>query len=220
MFFVTEGIDGCGKTTQSGLLENALKEMGNDTIWTREPGGTPLAEHIRTLLITGDPDSMDRTTELLLFNASRNDHIQKVIQPSLNDGKMVVCDRYLGSTLAFQSYDVDLDPMVDNIISLHKTYCKLNPNITFWIDTEIDESVHRMTIVNKIDEMRFENKGDTFQNRVYNNYKKLYKNPKFGFLNIVRIDGNRPINEVAEDIKKKVKEYITRNEGNVQMIIA
>ena len=128
-FIVLEGPDRCGKSTQAKLLLNVLLEHGKDAVLTREPGGTPTAEHIRQLVLQPGMD-VRPVAELFLYEASRAQHTQEKIIPALEAGKIVVCERYTMSTGAYQGYGRGLDlPMIDtlnNIASLG-----LTPDITF-----------------------------------------------------------------------------------------
>lgn len=134
MFIVFEGGDGSGKSTQSKILVESLKAKypDRDVIWTREPGGTPGAEEIRALLLGGDKDRWSPDTEILLFNAARRDHVEKVIQPALDAGKIVICDRYVGSTIAYQG--VRGEALAEKAKRVHKEVIGLNPDITFILD--------------------------------------------------------------------------------------
>lgn len=102
MFITFEAGEGAGKSTQARALADILREFGHDVVLTREPGGTPLAEELRSFVVEGEADRMDALTELLIFTAARRDHIQRLIAPSLERGAIVICDRYLGSTYALQ----------------------------------------------------------------------------------------------------------------------
>ena len=102
-FFLTvEGIDGVGKSTQTRLLAGRLRRLGREVVETREPGGAPGAEAIRRLLVEGDPERWSPETETLLFTAARRDHLERVIRPALARGAVLVCDRYVDSTRAYQ----------------------------------------------------------------------------------------------------------------------
>ena len=102
-FISFEGIDGSGKTTQLELLAEQLRTEGHQVLLTREPGGSPGAEEIRTLVLQGDPDRWSAETELLLFTAARRDHLERTILPALAAGKIVLCDRFADSTRMYLS---------------------------------------------------------------------------------------------------------------------
>ncbi|MEM7056537.1 MAG: dTMP kinase [Pseudomonadota bacterium] len=102
LFITFEGIDGAGKSTQISMLGERLKAAGHSVAITREPGGAPGAEAIRSLLVEGDPGRWSAEAELLLFNAARRDHVERTVQPALSSGQIVLCDRYVDSTRAYQ----------------------------------------------------------------------------------------------------------------------
>ncbi len=107
-FVTLEGGEGAGKSTQARRLAAALRERGQDCIVTREPGGSPGAEEIRSLLVTGEPGRWDALTETLLLFAARADHVARTIRPALDDGKFVICDRFTDSTYAYQGVGRDM----------------------------------------------------------------------------------------------------------------
>ena len=109
MFITFEGPDGSGKTTQLKLLASALREQGVDVVTTREPGGTEIGDQIRAVIMNMKNKAMDPRTELLLFNASRAQLVEELIRPSLAAGKVILCDRYADSTMAYQGYGHGLD---------------------------------------------------------------------------------------------------------------
>lgn len=134
MFIVFEGGDGCGKSTQSKLLVESLKAENpeREVLWTREPGGTPGAEEIRGLLMSGSENKWSAETELLLFNAARRDHVEKVIQPALERGAIVICDRFVGSTIAYQG--VRGAELAQKAKRVHEEMIGLNPDLTLLLD--------------------------------------------------------------------------------------
>ncbi len=109
MFITFEGPDGSGKSTQLKLLASALREEGSDIVTTREPGGTEIGDQIRAVIMNMKNKAMDPRTELLLFNASRAQLVEELIRPSLAAGKIILCDRYADSTMAYQGYGHGLD---------------------------------------------------------------------------------------------------------------
>jgi len=119
LFITFEGIDGSGKSTQARMLHAALVDAGHDAILTREPGGSPGAEEIRSLVLEGDPDRWSAETEILLFTAARRDHLERVINPALDAGQIVICDRFAASTRMYQGLiRADLRGIVDHLHSL------------------------------------------------------------------------------------------------------
>ena len=133
-FITFEGIDGSGKSTQSRRFADLLRDQGTDLIFTREPGGSAGAEEIRTLVLTGETDRWSAETEILLFTAARRDHLEKTIQPALDAGTTVVCDRFADSTRVYQGATRgDLRSKVD---ALHELMIGREPDLTFIIDMD------------------------------------------------------------------------------------
>lgn len=136
MFIVFEGGDGSGKTTQSKALAERLRNdpslQGREVVHTREPGGTPGAEEIRALLLSGSSDKWSPETEILLFNAARLDHVQKVIKPALDRGAIVICDRFVGSTVAYQG--VRSQQLAEKAFKIHDEMIGLNPDLTILLE--------------------------------------------------------------------------------------
>jgi dTMP kinase len=165
-FITFEGIDGCGKSTQVKRLAQHFP----DCIVTREPGGSENAEAIRALLVSGDAHRWDAQTEVLLFTAARRDHVQTRIRPALAQGKMVICDRYIDSTRAYQATSEAKNLIED----LHQTFVALDPDITFWIDTPVDMAAKRIQSRDtQKTEDRFEKKGLDFQHTLQKRFATL-----------------------------------------------
>ncbi len=193
-FITFEGIDGSGKSTQARLLAERLRAAGGDPLLTREPGGSPGAEEIRQLLLTGDPSRWSAETEILLFTAARRDHLEKTIAPTLAAGRTVICDRFADSTRIYQGATRgDLRAMVDR---LHDLMIGREPDLTFVIDMDPAVGLRR-GLARRSGEDRFEEFGLSFQ-----------ETARHGFLSLVRdnpdrcilIDGNRSEAEVAAEI--------------------
>lgn len=193
-FITFEGIDGSGKSTQSRRFAAALEASGVDVVTTREPGGAPGAEEIRQLVLTGDPDRWSPETEILLFTASRRDHLEKTINPALAAGKTVVCDRFADSTRVYQGATRgDLRGMVDQ---LHTLMIGVEPDLTFVIDMDPAIALER-GLARKSGEDRFEDFGLGFQETLRHGFLALAKaNPE----RCVLIDGNRDVDAIAADI--------------------
>jgi dTMP kinase len=194
-FITFEGIDGSGKSTQARLLADALRADGTDVVLTREPGGSPGAEEIRNLLLTGDTDRWSAMTEILLFTAARRDHLEKTVLPALDAGKIVISDRFADSTRVYQGATRgDLRPTVD---ALHKLTIGREPDLTFIIDMDPAIALRR-GLARSSGEDRFEDMGLSFQETL-----------RHGFLTLARdnadrcvvIDGNRDPAAVASEIR-------------------
>jgi dTMP kinase len=193
-FITFEGIDGSGKSTQSRRFADHLRAKGEDVILTREPGGSPGAEEIRTLLLTGDTDRWSPETEILLFTAARRDHLEKTIQPALADGKTVISDRFADSTRVYQGATRgDLRGIVD---SLHSLMIGREPDLTFIIDMDPETALQR-GLARKSGEDRFEDFGLGFQETLRHGFLALaHANPD----RCVLIDGNRTADQIASEI--------------------
>ena len=127
LFISFEGIDGSGKSTQARLLADALRSQGRAVVLTREPGGSPGAEEIRRLVLTGDPGRWSAETEILLFNAARRDHLERTIRPARAQGQTVITDRFADSTRAYQGITRgDLSATVDR---LHDLMIGVDPDL-------------------------------------------------------------------------------------------
>ncbi|WP_265030633.1 dTMP kinase [Wolbachia endosymbiont (group B) of Athalia cordata] len=150
MFITFEGIDGSGKTTQSELLANYFKQIHgeNNVVLTREPGGTDFAEKIRGLLLK---DNIDPISELLLLISMRHEHMKKLILPAIKEGKTVICDRFIDSTIAYQGYGLGVD--LSLIRDLHKLVEIKYPDITFILDIDVQVGLSRAKDKNKYEEM-------------------------------------------------------------------
>ncbi|MBN1402126.1 MAG: dTMP kinase [Anaerolineae bacterium] len=142
VFITFEGPEGSGKTTQIGLLAQWLEEAGVSVVCTREPGGTPIGEQIRTVLHDLENRAMLPTTEALLYSAARAQHVRQVIRPALAQGQAVLCDRYALSTLAYQGYGHGLDLDVLKIITDFATD-GLWPDLVVYLDLEVQIGLQR-----------------------------------------------------------------------------
>ncbi len=193
-FITFEGIDGSGKSTQSRRFADHLRGQGQDVILTREPGGSPGAEEIRQLVLTGDPDRWSAETEILLFTASRRDHLEKTIEPALASGQTVISDRFADSTRVYQGATRgDLRNMVDQ---LHTLMIGREPDLTFIIDMDPATALER-GLARKSGEDRFEEFGLPFQETLRHGFLALaHAHPK----RCVLIDGNRTADQIASEI--------------------
>ena len=193
MFITFEGIDGSGKTTQVELLKLYFENLGKTVITIRDPGSTLISEKIRNILLDSNNLSISPQSETLLFTAARAQIVHEVIKPSLEKNKIVICDRFIDSTSAYQGYGRDMNLV--NIGYLNKFAMQgVHPNFTFLIDISTQESTNRL---NKSSLDRMELAGNDFYEKVRAGYIDLVKNfPE----RIFRIDGILPI----EDIHSKI----------------
>lgn len=200
LFITFEGLDGCGKTSQIERAAEFLKSRGIDYIKTRDPGGTPLGCKIREILLNYDGNIADMC-ELFLYLADRAQHIDEKIQPALNEGKVVLCDRYVDSTVAYQGYARGLNK--EQIFELNSIVAKgLMPDLTFVFDVSLEVSASR--VGDKKD--RLESEGSDFHKKV-----------KEGFLDLAEkfperikvINANQSIEEIAQQVQEHILKLIT-----------
>lgn len=201
-FISFEGIDGSGKSTQAKLLASALEAQGHEVVLTREPGGSPGAEEIRALVLQGDPDRWSAETEILLFTAARRDHLERTIQPALNAGKIVICDRFADSTRMYQGMrSGDLRALVDD---LHRLMIGREPELTLLFDMDPVISHSRAVERNSIDS-RFEEFGAGLQKAMRAGFLDLAASAPVRFR---VIDAARDIDAVAQDALATVTEFL------------
>ena len=194
LFISFQGIDGSGKTTHTRIFCEFLRTINADFIATREPGGTPLGEDIRNFALKKYKDKSVKA-ELYLFEASRAEHFEKVIKPALNQGKMVVIDRFCDSTLAYQGYgngnDLAAVEFVDNFATNNT-----KPDLTFYLDIDPREALARR--IGRSTNDVIEDRGLQYQDTVRKGYLQIYNKNKD---RMVLIDANRSVSEVADEIK-------------------
>ena len=195
MLVSLEGVDGSGKSTQAELLREWLQEEGRDVVMTREPGGTPLGERVRELLLDGD--EMAPWTEAALFAAARAELVDRVIEPALSAGSDVVCDRYLDSSLAYQGIARGLG--VERVLAFNVEPIRgILPDVTFLLLLEVEEARKRSATARD----RIEREGDAFLRDVDNGYRQLVELfPQ----RIVAIDASRPVEEIAKEVREHVQ---------------
>lgn len=176
-FVTVEGIEGCGKSTQLARVVTRLQEAGSDPLVTREPGGTELGRRLREILLARDAPPIDPYSELLLYATDRAQHLQEVVLPALKQGRLVLCDRFLDATLAYQGHGRRLG--VDPILRLHREPpLDLRPHRTLLLDLEVAEALKRARARNRElgqeeSEGRFEAEALAFHERVRSGYLEL-----------------------------------------------
>jgi dTMP kinase len=203
LFITFEGGEGCGKSVQSKTLYERLCNEGVPAILTCEPGGTPLGDEICRLLKWNADFDITPLTELLLFNSSRSQLIHKLIKPSLEQGKVVICDRFADSTIVYQGYGRGLDMEVIRTINDTATH-GLHPNLTILLDLPVDTGFKRK---NNNRQDRFENEDTTFHEKVRQGYLELAAEEPERWL---VIDASQSKEIIADIIWQKVSRLLHR----------
>ena len=205
VFLTFEGIDGSGKSTQARMLAESLQNAGRDVVLTREPGGSPGAEEIRRLVLEGEPDRWSAETEILLFTAARRDHLERTIEPALQAGSIVICDRFADSTRMYQGLSRgDLRALVDQ---LHSLMIGREPDLTLLIDMDPDTGLSRAKGRQGTEE-RFEDFGPDLQRRMRAGFLALAEEFPARFR---VLDGNRDMDSVAHDVTKLVHQALQQS---------
>lgn len=205
-FFITfEGGEGSGKTTLINRLYNEMLAQGQKVIKTREPGGNKISEQIRNIILDVNNNEMDYRTEALLYAASRRQHLAEVILPALKDGKIVLCDRFLDSSLAYQGYARGLGIKEVYRMNLYATD-GIMPDITLYIDIPSEEGLNRITKAHrKVDRLDLEEA--SFHRKVQEGYLELARMfPER--INI--IDGSRSLNVIYDNMKELIFDLLKR----------
>jgi len=200
IFITVEGMDGCGKTSQIKLIQNYLKEKKYEVISIREPGGTIISEKIRNLILDPNNKEMSIITEMFLYAAARSQLIIEIIKPALKEGKIVICDRFVDSSYAYQSFGRNIDLKTVEKINMIATE-EIQPDITFFFDISPEITMKRIadTTLDRIEQEKIE-----FHQKVYNGYKDLvFKYPN----RIKAIQSNKSIEEIFNKVKKEL-DYI------------
>lgn len=203
-FITLEGGEGCGKSTQAKRLKEALEASGVETVFTREPGGTPLAEEIRRLIKDQDEDAPCAASELLLFLAARAQLVRKVIRPALERGAWVVSDRFSDSTFAYQGYGRGIDLKL--LETANGFACDdLKPDLTLLLDVSPEVARERMRgreAATATEADRIERAGEDFHRRLREGFLELARREKD---RIVVIDANGSVEEVWNEVWKSLK---------------
>lgn len=195
MFIVLEGIEGSGKTTVAKKIEESLTNLGFDVVITREPGGVSSAEDIRNNIMN---HNLDEVAELLLFLAARREHLVKKVLPLLSEGKIVICDRFMYSSLAYQGYGRGID--VEEILNLHKYILgDFRADMTFYIDISTKTSMERKKNVG-VETNRMDKEDVSFYERVRKGYKELIAKDDLAR----EIDGEMRVEEVVNKILREI----------------
>tara|TARA_B100001248_G_scaffold226362_1_gene184317 strand:- start:1964 stop:2611 length:648 start_codon:yes stop_codon:yes gene_type:complete len=206
LFIVFEGVEGCGKSYQSKKLYNQLKNKNIPTILTREPGGTKSAELIRNLILKdyfqkSNSEKFDKYTDTLLYLAARNEHVKNKLIPALKKKNVVICDRFIDSTIAYQVYGKKVN--LDFINKIHKTILNgLKPDLTFVLKVSSQSSKKRL--LKRKTKNRYDNFSQAFYNKVQTSFLKISKNRKNYFV----LNSSHNNNILEKKIFKIVKKYL------------
>ncbi|MFB3815310.1 MAG: dTMP kinase [Terriglobales bacterium] len=216
-FITIEGLDGCGKSTQLNRLADTLRAEGFEVVITREPGGTPIGERIRAVLLDSSTSGLSPWAELALMFASRAQQIDEVINPALAAGKWVLCDRFTDSSEAYQGGGRELGS--GPVLELHRVLCRgMQPDLTILMDSQVAASVARARRRNlerirrvadrgiaEADENRFEQESRAFFERVRDKYHEIARRePQRVFM----VDARRPADVVFPEILAEVRKRL------------
>ena len=198
MFITFEGPDGSGKSTIIQKVYDYLIENNYDVIKTREPGGSSIAEKIRNLILDTENTKMGYRTEALLYAASRAQHVEETILPALNQNKIVLCDRFLISSLAYQGVGRDLG--IENVRKINEFAINgVFPDFVLFFDVDPITTLKRKSSLDTAD--RLEKEGNNFHERVYNGYKEILNSEK----NVEIIDATQSVEDVFSQCIKVLK---------------
>lgn len=205
-FFISiEGGDGVGKTTAIKTLEEKLNKNNINYYLTREPGGSKISESIRNIILDKNNTEEDSKTEALLYAASRRQHLVEIVLPRLEKGELVITDRYIDSSLAYQGYARGIGikkVLLINTFAIDSYF----PDLTFFLDLSPEEGLKRIS-QNKREEDRLDKEKNSFHQKVYEGYKKVIKKYKKRF---VIVDASKSPNEIAEFMLDKIKKLIIK----------
>lgn len=204
LFITFEGPDGAGKSTQLRLLANHLGELGIPYITTREPGGTSISDKIRTILLDPNNSSMVPKTEALLYAASRAQHVAEVIRPALARGEIVICDRYIDASIAYQAVGLGMSPEVIRRWNEEATD-HLWPDRTFLIDVPPNEGLSRIESRGDLD--RIEGRDLAYHQKVRDTFMQLAATEPRRF---VVLDGTKSIETIADQIQHEMDTLLKR----------
>ena len=208
IFISFEGGEGVGKSTQIDLLKKKLANNQYNVVCTREPGGTKEAEELRKFLVSGDKKAWDPFSESLIFNAIRREHLNKIILPAVKDGSVVLCDRFIDSTIVYQGLAGEVSEK--DLLELHKKYCyNLYPDLTFFLNLSPQKGLKRALKRKNTTENRFENLGLNYHQKILNGFDILQKrNPN----RIIRINADNTKEFISNEINFYIKKILNIND--------
>lgn len=206
LFIAFEGGEGAGKSTILDKIYDWMKDENIPCIKTREPGGIKISEQIRSVILDNNNTEMDERTEALLYVAARRQHLVEKIIPALNEGKVVLCDRFIDSSLAYQGYARGIG--MDEILEINKfAIGEYMPNLSIFFDLEPGEGLKRINKDNNREVNRLDNEKLDFHNKVREGYYKILEKDKD---RIVKIDASKSIDKVYEDVKYIIRQWLDK----------
>jgi dTMP kinase len=200
LFITIEGMDGSGKTTQINLLKEFFEKQGKHVLVTREPGGTRISEAIREIILNIDYQEMDFITEALLYAASRAQHVAEYILPAIEKGDIVICDRFVDSSIVYQGMARGLGQEMVATINRFATR-GLEPDVTFFLDLEHRQGMERKKNQQELD--RLESEKEHFHQKVRDGYKQLAKDNQ---KRMIDVDAGQSIEDVHQSIINALKQ--------------
>lgn len=206
LFITLEGPEGSGKTSAIKIVKEQLEKEGYQIVMTREPGGTPISEQIRNVILDKNNTSMDYRTEALLYAASRRQHLVEKVWPNVKSGKIVICDRYLDSSLAYQGYARELgveDILNVNMYATEGTF----PDLTLLFDLEPEVGLARINANSEREINRLDLEKLSFHHRVRNGYLELAK--RFPERYVI-INASLPLEDVAKQALQAIRERLKK----------
>lgn len=211
-FITFEGIEGSGKTTQIHLLTEQMQQQGHQVVVTREPGGCPIADRIRSILLDPANSALVHRAELLLYAAARAQHVSEIIRPALQAGKIVLCDRFTDATLAYQGYGRNLDR--DLIKQLNQLASEeIKPELTLLLDLPVEKglgrALQREVLQQDSTEGRFEREALEFHQQVRDGYLALAEQEPERFRTI---NADRSLPDIHQDISTVIDQFMQQRQ--------
>ena len=208
IFITFEGPEGAGKTTVIAEIYKRMEQEGKKVILTREPGGIRISEKIRNIILDNEHQEMDGRTEALLYAAARRQHLVEKIIPAMEEGTIVLCDRFVDSSLAYQGYARGLG--MDEVMSINAfAIDNTMPDVTVFFDITPEEGLQRISKNNEREQNRLDNETLQFHQKVYEGYEILLEK----FPNrIIRTDASKPLSEVTENVWKIISSQLISQE--------
>lgn len=204
LFITFEGPDGSGKTTIASLVAKSLQEKGIDVILTREPGGIEIAEQIRKIILDPQNTAMDKRTEALLYAAARRQHLVEKVLPALKANKIVICDRFVDSSLVYQGVGrgIGIDKVYEmNLFAIEE----IMPDFTIFFDIDPKKGLERTRKDNKRTLDRLDLEDISFHQKVYEGYIEVLEKFKN---RIIKIDASKSIEDVTKNVMRVIEEHL------------